>query len=71
MKHRVPPVLAATIAILGVFAATTAAHPGHGLETGGVGLMHFLLQPSHGGIAAVAALVLIAASIVVKRRRHG
>ena len=71
MKHREPPVLAATIAILGAFATTATAHPGHGIETDGVGLVHFLLQPSHGGIAAVAALVLIAASIVTKRRRHG
>jgi hypothetical protein len=71
MKHRVPPVLAATVAMLGAVATTAAAHPGHGLETDGVGLVHFLLQPSHGGIAAVAALALVAASIVVKRRRHG
>ncbi len=71
MKHRLPRVLAATIAILGVFATTAPAHPGHRHETDGVGLVHFLLQPSHGGIAAVAALVLVAASIVAKRRRHG
>jgi len=71
MKHRMLPVFAATIAILGVFANTAAAHPGHGLETDGVGLVHFLLQPSHGGVAVVAALVLVVASIVIKRRRHG
>lgn len=71
MKHHVPYLLAVTIMSLGLSAAPAAAHPGHGLESYGVGLAHFLLQPSHGGIAVVVALVLVAASVAIKRRRHG
>lgn len=71
MKHRVPSALAATIAILGIFSTPAAAHPGHGVETDGVGLVHFLLQPSHGGVAVVLAFVLVAASVAIKRRRRG
>ena len=71
LHSRLTPLFAIVAVILGVFATTAPAHPGHGHETDGVGLVHFLLQPSHGGIAAVAALVVVAASIVAKRRRHG
>jgi uncharacterized membrane protein YdcZ (DUF606 family) len=73
MKHRVLTTLTVTTTIAGIttlLATSVAAHPGHGLETDGVGLVHFVLQPSHGGVAVVLAFALVAASIVVKRRRH-
>jgi hypothetical protein len=74
MMQRAPSILTATMTTTGLTALLTTpaiAHPGHGLDTTGVGLQHFLLQPSHGGIALLVAIVLVAASIAVKRRRHG
>jgi hypothetical protein len=29
------------------------AHPGHGVDSSGVGLLHFLLEISHGGSRAI------------------
>ncbi|HET9064044.1 MAG TPA: hypothetical protein VFO62_12220 [Candidatus Binatia bacterium] len=74
MKHRVLSKLTVTTTIAAITALLTtpaAAHLGHGLDSDSVGLLHFLLQPSHGGVALAAVIVLIAASIAIKRRRHG
>jgi hypothetical protein len=74
MNHRLFPTLTIPTTLTGIttlLATPAAAHPGHGFETDGVGLVHFLLQPSHGGIAVVLALVLVAASVAIKHRRHG
>ena len=74
MNHRALSILATMIVTFGL-AATLAprafAHPGHGLDTTGVGLLHFLLQPSHGGIALVVAVALAGFALLRKLRRHG
>jgi hypothetical protein len=62
-----------------LLAATRAtAHPGHGLDSGDVGLLHFLLDLSHGGAALLASVVVLAmiafftAAVAMTRvRRHG
>jgi hypothetical protein len=74
MKHRVLSTVTVTSAIAAITALLTtpaAAHLGHGLDSDSVGLLHFLLQPSHGGVAFAAVVVLVAASIAGKRRRRG
>jgi MYXO-CTERM domain-containing protein len=60
-----------TFGLAAMLAPRAWAHPGHGLDTTGVGLLHFLLQPSHGGIALVAAVAFAAFVALRKRRRHG
>jgi hypothetical protein len=48
------------------------AHPGHGLDATDVGLLHFLLEPSHGGTAALLAVIALAVVVFahVHRRRQ-
>jgi hypothetical protein len=42
-------------------AATPAfAHPGHGLDADGVGLIHFMIDFAHGGGALAVALLALA-----------
>lgn len=71
MNHRVLSILSAIIVSFAVTASRAMAHPGHGLDTTDVGLLHFLLHPSHGGLVIIVAIVLVAASIVRKLRRPG
>ena len=54
-------------------AETALAHPGHGLDTSGVGLLHFLLDLGHGGSALLVAIVVacVAAIAVSEARRGG
>jgi hypothetical protein len=53
------------VSILG--AVDAHAHPGHGLDAHAAGLLHFMLDPAHGGIVALAALAVFAAARVVAR----
>jgi len=70
MKQCVAAVLGVTITSLGLAAGLAAAHPGHGLETGGVGLLHFLLRLSHAGAGILVAVALAAAAAARKLRRN-
>jgi hydrogenase/urease accessory protein HupE len=71
MNHRALSTLSTMTVILALTAPRAMAHPGHGLDTTGVGLLHFLFQPSHGGVAFAIAIAVGAAAIALKRRRHG
>jgi NCAIR mutase (PurE)-related protein len=71
MKHRALSIFATMIATFGFAVPRALAHPGHGLDTTGIGALHFLLQPGHSGVALVVTGALVAASIAIKRRRHG
>jgi hypothetical protein len=71
MKHRALSMLFTMTVILALAAPHALAHPGHDLDTAGVGLLHFLLQPSHGGIALVSPIAVIVTSFALKRRRRG
>ena len=54
-------------------APAALAHPGHGVDSSGVGLLHFLLEISHGGgiaILAMAAIVTITLIGVAKSRNR-
>ena len=59
--------------LIAVLAGTkpALAHPGRGLDASGVGLLHFLLDLSHGGaavlVAAVAAGVIVIAELEARR----
>jgi len=47
------------------------AHPGHGVDSSGVGLLHFLLEISHGGsgpVLMVVATLAIARIEIAKAR---
>lgn len=71
MKHRALSILTATFATFWLASGPAAAHPGHGLDATGTGLVHFLLQPTHGGLIVVVAVALLAASLTIKRSRRG
>jgi len=51
-------------------ASEAIAHPGHGLDSGGTGLLHYLLDLSHGGglaLLAIACLAVVAVAIAEAR----
>jgi uncharacterized membrane protein YphA (DoxX/SURF4 family) len=55
------------------FAANAAAHPGHGLDSSGVGLLRYLLDLSHGGMSVLLVILGagIAAIALSEARRNG
>ena len=74
MNQRARSILATmivTFSLTATLAPRAFAHPGHGLDTTGIGLLHFLLQPSHGGITLVGAVALAAFVALRKLRHHG
>ena len=71
MNHRALSILATTLVTFALAAPPAFAHPGHGLDSAGVGLLHFLSQPSHGGIALAVAGLLVAGALVFTLRRQG
>ena len=71
MLPRITPLIFVAV---GLALATDAhAHPGHGTDTKGVGLLHFLLAPSHGGTAALLVVVVLGIAVVARMygRRQG
>lgn len=51
--------------------APALAHPGHGIDSSAVGIVHFLLEVSHGGngaILVVVATLAIAFTRIAKAR---
>ena len=54
-------------------ASSALAHPGHGVDSSGLGLVHFLLETSHGGSGAVlvAMTTLAIACIGLAEARSG
>jgi hydrogenase/urease accessory protein HupE len=56
------------LAALLATAGAAHAHPGHGPDGGGNGLLHHLTQPDH--LAPILFAVAVAAIVVVARRRR-
>ena len=63
---------ASAVAILLTATSGALAHPGHSMDSGTVGLLHFVLEASHGGrvlSALLAATVLAAVAGTLARTR--
>jgi hypothetical protein len=50
-------------------ASSALAHPGHGVDPSGVGLLHFLLETSHGGSGAILVAMTTLAIACIGRAR--
>ena len=46
------------------------AHPGHGIDGGSHGLMHYLTEPLHVALALGVVAVAVAGRVAHQRRRH-
>jgi hydrogenase/urease accessory protein HupE len=58
--------------VLGTLLGTAGrafAHPGHGLDGGSFGLLHYVTEPLHLGLGLALALLATASVAVVRRRR--
>jgi hypothetical protein len=71
LRGLVSPNVAAAVALTLGGATEAGAHPGHGLDSSGVGLLHYLLDLSHGGkfvMLALVGLAVVAIAIAEARR---
>lgn len=61
--------LTLSVSFFALLSSAALAHPGHGIEPEGSGVLHYLLSPSHLGVAGLVGAVGIGIVMVLMRRR--